>query len=222
MRREAELIERAFSELGARRLVELGCGVGRHGYLLAKRGFPVLLTDVKDWRHGAARRLPFAEYDVLKGGELRWEFEGAYAMGVFIVMEYKDIKRAFRNVADLVGRRPFLFDYNFVVHGEPKEVVVRSRGREFRAVLRREEVREVEGGYRYDYRVEVLDEEGKVIGVEDTGYPVHRKERIFEALEDAGLEVMKIIWASWNREKYMYELTEKEGDSAFILVRATS
>ncbi|MCS7107418.1 MAG: class I SAM-dependent methyltransferase [Acidilobaceae archaeon] len=223
VRREVDLIDQVFSRLGARRLLELGCGVGRHGYLLTKRGFSVLLTDTKDWRHGAAKRLPFVEYDLLKGGEVGWQFEGAYAIGVFIVMEYVDIKRAFRNVAELTGGRPFMFDYNFVVHGEPKEVFVRSRGRTYRALLKREEVKEIEGGFRYDYRVEVLDEENRVLGVEDTGYPVYKKERILEALEDAGLEVLETIWASWDREKYMYRFSEKEGDSAFFVVRrATS
>ncbi|MCX8195839.1 MAG: hypothetical protein N3F67_02000 [Acidilobaceae archaeon] len=218
VRRETKVASDVFSRMGIRRLVEFGCGVGRHGYLLSKKGFSVLLTDVKDWRYGAARSLPFQEYDVLRGGELKWDFEGGYAFGLFIVLEYKDLLKAFENLGELMGKRPLLFDYNFIVHPEPKVREVRLRGRKYIALVRREEVIPIDGGFRYNYRIEVMDESGSVVGVEDTGYPVYSKEKVFEAIRRAGLEIAEIMWASWDSEKNEYKFTRKK-DSAFIVVR---
>lgn len=208
-----------FERFNARRLVEFGCGIGRHGYLLSRLGFDVLLTDVVDWRFGVARRLPFASYDVLKGGRLG-EFEGAYAMGLLIVMDLDGIVRALPNMASNVKRDGVLvFDYNFTTYNEPREVSVRARGRTYKALMRWEDVKPIEGGVYYRYRVEVVDEGGRVVGVEDTGYPVYTKESLFKAIERAGLEIVEVIWARWNPEKYVYELARREADSAFIVLR---
>jgi hypothetical protein len=38
-------------------------------------------------------------------------------------------------------------------------------------------------------------------------------------VERAGLELVEIIWARWDPEKYMYELARGEADSAFIVLR---
>jgi hypothetical protein len=85
--------------------------------------------------------------------------------------------------------------------------------------MRWEDVKPIEGGVYYRYRVEVVDEGGRVVGVEDTGYPVYTKESLFKAIERAGLELVEVIWARWNPEKYMYELARREADSAFIVLR---
>ena len=219
VRREVEVLRGVFERFNARRLIEFGCGIGRHGYLLSKLGFDVLLTDVVDWRFGAPRRLPFATYDVLRGGRLG-EFDGAYAMGLLIILDLDGIARALSNMASNVRRNGVLvFDYNFTTYNEPREVTVRARGKTYKALMRWEDVRPIEGGVYYRYRVEVVGEDGRVVGVEDTGYPVYTKESLFKAVERAGLELVEIIWARWDPEKYMYELAREEADSAFIVLR---
>lgn len=41
VRREVWVLRDIFSKFNVRRVVEFGCGVGRHGYLLSKYGFEV-------------------------------------------------------------------------------------------------------------------------------------------------------------------------------------
>jgi len=219
VRREVEVLRRVFERFGVRRVVEFGCGVGRHGYMLSKLGFNVLLTDVSDWRFGVARRLPFALYDVLKGGILG-EFDGGYAMGLLIVLSLADIPRALENMASNVRRGGVLvFDYNFTTYNEPREVTVKVRGRVYKALLKWDSVEPIEGGVFYRYRIEVVDDRGGIVGVEDTGYPVYSKEAILNAIRKTGLEVADIIWARWDPVKYMYRPSKRESDSAFIVLR---
>ncbi len=172
-----------------------------------------------DWRFGASRKLPFTLYDVLKGGKLG-EFDGAYALGLIIVMDLDSIARALANMASNVkGGGVIVFDYNFTTYNEPREVVVRVRGRTYKALMRWEDVKPIEGGVYYRYRVEVVDENGRIVGVEDTGYPVYTKESIMNVIKRVGLEILEIKWAKWDPEKYMYRPARGEADSAFIVLR---
>ncbi|MDM7275271.1 MAG: class I SAM-dependent methyltransferase [Thermoprotei archaeon] len=217
--REVEVLERVFKKFGAKRLVEFGCGVGRHGYLMSKRGFEVLLTDAVDWRFGAARKLPFREYDVLRGGDIGF-FDGGYAMGLIIILTYRDMVKALGNIKRLIVEGgPFVFDYNFTTYNEPREVNVKVRGRNYRALLKRDTVEPVAGGVIYKYRIEVVDNEGNIVGVEDAAYPVYNKEVIMNAIRDSSWDTETIIWAKWNPTKYLYTLSKHESDSAFIVLR---
>jgi len=219
VRREVDILRGVFERYNAWRLVEFGCGIGRHGYLLSKLGFKVLLTDVVDWRFGVSRRLPFSLYDVLEGGRLG-VFDGAYALGLLILMDSGKMVRALNNMALNVRNGGVLvFDYNFTTYNEPREVTVRARGKTFKALMRWEDVKPVEGGIYYRYRVEVVDEDGRVVGVEDTGYPVYTREAVMKVIGEAGLELVDVKWVRWNPEKYVYEPAEGEADSAFIVLR---
>lgn len=217
--REVKVLESVFKRFGAKRLIELGCGIGRHGYLMHKIGFEVLLTDVSDWRIGAARKLPFREYDVLKGGDLG-VFDGGYAIGLIIIFTYQDIVKALENVKKLIAEGGiFTFDYNFTTYNEPREVNVKARGRSYRALLKKEIVEPIEGGILYKYRIEVVDDKGEIVGVEDTEYPIYNKEVIMKAIRESGWDIETIIWAKWDPIKYLYTLSKSEADSAFIVLR---
>ncbi|MFN4046043.1 MAG: class I SAM-dependent methyltransferase [Acidilobaceae archaeon] len=217
--REVKVLKRVFRESGTRRLIELGCGAGRHGYLMSKRGFDVLLTDVTDWRYGVARKLPFREYDVLKGGDLG-VFEGGYAIGLMIIFTYQDIVRALENVKKLIVEGGvFVFDYNFTTYDEPREVNAKVRGRNYRALIKKEIIEPIEGGVLYKYRMEVIDGEGKIVGIEDTEYPIYNKEVLMKAIRESGWDIETIIWAKWDPIKYLYTLSKNEADSAFIVLR---
>jgi len=56
VRREAEIIDPILRKRGARRIIEFGCGLGRHGYLLRRMGYEVVLSDIEDRRIGPARK----------------------------------------------------------------------------------------------------------------------------------------------------------------------
>lgn len=219
VRREAEILEALLKRHGAREVVEFGCGVGRHGYLLSKRGFDVLLTDVKDWRHGVARRIRFARYDVLEGGSVGL-FDAGYAMGLIILFPFEDMVRALRNIGGSIRRGGvFIFDYNFAAYQDTEQVVVRVNGRSYRAVLKKNIYRKVDGMMLYEYRVEVFDDKMRLVGVEDTSYPVYPRETVLKAVEMAGYELSEIFWASWDPVEYIYRPSEEEADSAFIVAR---
>ncbi len=217
--REVEVLEKVFKKFGAKRLIELGCGVGRQGYLMYKKGFEILLTDVADWRFGVARNLPFRKYDVLRGGDIG-VFDGGYALGLMIIFTYRDMVKALKNVKKLIVEGgPFVFDYNFTTYNEPREVNVKVRGRNYRALLKRETVEPIVGGVLYKYRIEVVDDEGNIVGVEDTAYPVYNKEVIMSAIRESGWKIETIIWAKWDPIKYLYTLSKHEADSAFIVLK---
>lgn len=219
VRKEADLLDRIFRAHGAKRLVEFGCGVGRHGYEMSKRGYEVLLTDVRDWRHGAPRRLPFMIYDVTKGAPLDGGFDGGYAMGLLVVLSDEDIRRALKNIRDALRGGIFVFDYNFVVHGEPRKREVKLAGRRYVATLVKEEIERRGEGVAYRYRIEVRDESGRLVGVEDSSYTIYDQRVLFEAIKEAGLEIVSLRWLSWDRDRYEYSLRGKRGDSVIIAVK---
>jgi len=128
--------------------------------------------------------------------------------------------RALRNMAlNIRSGGVLVVDYNFTTYNEPKEAAVKVRGKTYRAILRWEDVRPIEGGVMYRYRVDVVDEHGNVVGVEDTGYPIYDKEVLFKTLRNSGLERSEVIWVNWDPNKYMYVFTPGEPDSAFIVLR---
>lgn len=220
VRFEVDLLDRVFRRYGARRLVEYGCGVGRHGYLLNKKGYSVLLTDVRDWRYGGSRRLPFKIYDVLRGGFIDL-FDAAYAMGFIIIFKYRDIVRVLRTIGEnLRDDGVFVFDYNFGIYDEPERVVVRINGKTYSAVLRKNQYRQTNGGLLYEYRVEVIDERGNVIGIEDTSYPIYDRETISRAIDEAGFDVDLIVPLRWDPIEYRYRYAKGwEGDSALYVIK---
>ncbi|MCS7111821.1 MAG: hypothetical protein RMI45_07020 [Ignisphaera sp.] len=221
-RREARILSSIFRRYGARKLIEFGCGIGRHGYLLNQEGFSVLLTDVEDWRFGVARRLPFKKVDILNSdGGVGGDFDGGYAVNLMIIFSYSDMVRALKNISRIIGRGIFVADYNFELYSEPRDVEVRIGGRVYRALLEEERVVPVDGGVRYSYRVKVVDGINRVVGVEEASYPVYKKEVVFKAIQEAGFKILDIVWVTWNPIKYMYELSRGESDSAFmVMVRA--
>jgi len=219
VRRDVKVLSEVFTRYGAKRIIEFGCGVGRHGYMLSKLGFEVLLTDIRNWRYGVARRLPFIKFNVLKDSVVG-EFDGGYGIGLIAVFKLQDMVRALRNMAlNIRSGGVLVVDYNFTTYNEPKETAVKVRGRTYRAILRWEDVRPIEGGVMYRYRVDIVDEHGNVVGVEDTGYPIYDKEVFFKALRNSGLEISEVIWVNWDPNKYMYVFTPGEPDSAFIVLR---
>lgn len=50
-----------------KRILEVSCGDGWTGSLLALGGHQVALSDVKNWRHERCREVPFLEWDVCSG-----------------------------------------------------------------------------------------------------------------------------------------------------------
>jgi len=216
---EVSVLESVFRKHGAKRVIEFGCGVGRHGLLLAKRGFEVLLTDIVDWRVGDARNLPFKVFDCL-ASEPVGVFDAGYGLGLIIVFKLPDMVRAVKNMARNIKSGGILvFDYNFTTYNEPKVREVVIGGRKYRAVLVREELTPIESGLMYRYKLEVYDEKGNLIGVEESGYPLYSREVVFKALEESGLIIEEVIPASWIPENYVYELNPPNPDSAFIVLR---
>ncbi len=55
VRREVDIIDSILRRMGAKRVIEFGCGLGRHGYLLSRRGYEVVLSDISDQRFRVAR-----------------------------------------------------------------------------------------------------------------------------------------------------------------------
>ncbi|MEM2389994.1 MAG: hypothetical protein QW215_07125 [Ignisphaera sp.] len=219
VRREVEILRDVFRKYGARRLIEFGCGLGRHGYLMAREGFDVLLTDVEDWRFGVAKKLPFAKLDILNNSsEVNGVFDGGYAVNFLIIFSYNDMVKALKNIGKVIGRGIFVADYNFELYNEPREVEVHIGGRIYRAVLESENVTHIDGGVLYGYRIKVVDGMDSVVGVEEASYPVYKKEVVLRAIQEAGFKVLDIIWATWDPVKYMYRLARRESDSAFIVM----
>lgn len=216
---ETRILSTIFRRYGARKLIEFGCGVGRHGYLLSREGFSVLLTDVVDWRFGVARKLPFTRIDLLDSDcVVGSDFDGGYAVNLLIVFSYSDLVKALKNIGRILGRGIFVADYNFKLYSEPREVEVRIGGRVYRAVLEEERIAPIDGGLHYSYRIKVFDGVNRVVGVEEASYPVYRKDVVFRAIQEAGFKILDTVWVSWNPIKYMYELSRDESDSAFMVM----
>ena len=217
VRREVDIIESIFRKYGVRRVVEFGCGLGRHGYLLSKRGFEVLLTDVEDQRFGAAKKLPFKRYNLLEGGSIG-VFDGGYAVGVITLFSYDDIVRILRNIGDVIGNGIFVFDYNFTSYTDPERVEVKINGKRYTAILEDSIYKPINGGLIYKYRVRVVNEKGNTVGIEEASYPIYSREKIFGAIEEAGYRVKDTVWVSWDPLEYIYRVESERPDSAFIAV----
>ncbi|MEM0044412.1 MAG: hypothetical protein QXJ51_06050 [Sulfolobales archaeon] len=218
VRVEVSIISRLLKKNNARKVIEFGCGVGRHGYLLSKEGFEILLTDVRDWRIGMARKLPFKYYDILRGGFIDL-FEGGYSMATMILFDREKMIKALRNIwENLRIGGVFIFDYNFSTYEEPEKVDVRFDGEIYSALLRKSIYRKIDGGFFYEYRVEVVNSRGELVGVEDASYPIYGKEEIFRILDKTDFEIDEVVWASWDPRKYMYKIlsSEDDADSMFI------
>jgi len=215
--REVRIIEGIFRKHGVRRIVEFGCGLGRHGYLLSKRGFDVLLTDIEDRRFGVAKKLPFKRYNLLEGGSIG-VFEGGYAVGVITLFRYEDIVRILRNIKSVIGSGIFVFDYNFTPYIDPEKVEVRINGKKYIAILEENKYTQINGGLIYEYRVRVVDENGSTVGVEEASYTIYNKEEILRAIEEDGYMVKEIAWVSWDPLEYIYKPSDEESDSAFIAI----
>ncbi|MEM1619026.1 MAG: hypothetical protein QXE77_05705 [Desulfurococcaceae archaeon] len=221
VKREVELLKEIFSKFNAKNLVEFGCGLGRHGYLLSKMGFNVVLTDAVDWRYGVARKLPFVKLDVLDDNStLEGVFDGGYAVNFLTIFKYKDMVKALKNIGRIIGKGVFVADYNFTLYKEPRVVYVKVGGETYKAVLEKEKRTPIEdGGMLYSYRVKVLDKHGNVVGVEEDSYPVYGKDVVFRAIKEAGFRIADLVWVTWDPVKYVYKFTGKrESDSAFIVM----
>lgn len=218
---EAELLQEIFSRHGAKKLVEFGCGLGRHGYSLWKRGFDVLLTDVRDWRYGVAKKLPFKIYDVLSGGFLG-EFDGGYAINFMILLEPSDMLRALINIKKNLRRDGvFVFDYNFKAYEEPAELVISHRGERYRVLLRDNRYIDLGDHWVYRYRIEVLNG-NKLIGFEEASYPIYPREVVEDVISRAGFEISERIYLEWDPVKYMYRYgSSKDLDSILYVLKSS-
>jgi len=219
VKKEVKVLANVFQKYRVKKLIEFGCGLGRHGYLLSKMGFDVLLTDVKDWRFGMAKKLPFLKLDLLNDNSISGGFDGAYAINFLIIFKYEDMVNILKKIGNIIGNGVFIADYNFTVYDEPDEMIVNANGRTYRAILEEYHVKSIDKGVFYEYRIKVIDDQGRISGIEEASYPVYSKEVVFNAIERAGFEISEIIWAKWNPNKYLYEFTEKEADSAFMVLR---
>lgn len=220
VKREAEILSKIFQRYGAKKLIEFGCGLGRHGYLLTKMGFRVLLTDVKDWRLGNAKSLPFVTLDILDDNNSinNESFDGGYGVNFLTIFDYNNMIKALKNIGKIIGNGVFVADYNFVVYNEPREVLIRLGKRIYRAILDEEKIEPINGGLLYRYRVKVLDSDGRIVGLEESSYPVYRRDVVFKAIDEAGFKILDVVWVSWDPMKYMYRLVNGESDSAFIVM----
>lgn len=219
VRREVDLLARIFREHGAAELIEFGCGLGRHGYLMGRMGFKVLLTDARDWRYGVARRLPFMKLDVLDDGvRIRKRFDGGYGVNFLTIFGYGDMVKALKNIRNIAGGGIVVLDYNFAVYNEPREMRTRMGGVEYKAILERECVKPTDGGVIYEYRVKVVDAQGRVVGTEKSSYPVYSKDVVLRAIREAGFKVVDMVWVTWDPVEYMYKPASSESDSAFMVL----
>lgn len=220
VRREVDILSRVFRKYRVRRLIEFGCGPGRHGYLLSRNGFQVLLTDIEDWRYGFARKLPFRELDILGDNvEDIGEFDGGYAVNFLVLFGYNDMVKALKNIGKILEKGIFIADYNFKLYGEPREIITGIYGKVYKAILEEEEVKPVENGLLYRYVVKVFDDENRVIGVESGSYFAYTEETVLRAISEAGFRVVDVVWVSWDPVRYLYEPRSSRSDSAFIVMK---
>ncbi len=221
VRREVDIIDSILRRVGAKRVIEFGCGLGRHGYLLSRRGYEVVLSDISDQRFGVAKKLPFVRYDLLTGGSIG-SFDAGYALGVITLFEYGDIVRILRNIGNNIARGGILiFDYNFALYRDPEKVEIRVNGKRYTAILEKSVYKPLDGGIVYEYVVRVIDENRRVVGVEEASYPIYPRDKIFRAIEEAGYTIHEIMWVSWDPIEYIYKPVDKDADSAFIAIKKT-
>jgi len=218
VKREVKLLDKLFKKYSVESVIEYGCGIGRHGYLLSKLGYDVLLTDIHDWRYGRSRRLKFRIYDVLKNGSIG-EFDAGFAIGLVIIFDKDKIPLVLKNMLSNIKKGGILvFDYNFTTLNEPPVRTCRVNGRKYTAILKYEHSEVINGGWRYRYRIEVYDENNNLVGVEDTGYPVLSFETFMDLINKNGFKIVDIIKAHWNPDRYVYEFNSDNFDSAFIVI----
>ncbi len=108
---EVKAMAHILRETGASRVLDLGCGVGRHSAFLASLGFSVFALD------GSGSGITFARASTEASGH-----EVQFAVGLMTELPFKD------NSFD------YLLAWNVIYHGN-REVVRRSMG-EIRRVLR--------------------------------------------------------------------------------------
>lgn len=217
---EVEILTRIFREKHARNLIEFGCGLGRHGYLLNKMGFNVLLTDAVDWRYGVTRKLPFTKLDVLDTNvSINSSFDAGYGLSFLTIFNYRNIIKVLENLGRIVNNGILVFDYNFAIYREPCLRRVEIGGKKYYAVLVDERVESNENSLLYRYALKIVGEDGRVIGLERGEYPVYDKKTLFRAISEAGFEVIDIVWVSWDPVEYMYSYVNSESDSAFIVLK---
>jgi SAM-dependent methyltransferase len=215
---ETEILVRVFRRHNVKKVVEYGCGVGRHGLLLYKKGFDVLLTDIRDWRVNEAKNLPFKLYNVLEGGFIDY-FDAGYAFGLIIIFRLNDIIKVLRNIRENLREKGlFIFDYNYGIYDEPEKIDVRIDGRVYHVYLRKSLYKEYNGSLVYEYRVEVENDRGEIIGVEDTSYPIYSEDKILYAINEAGFEIDEMIYLRWDPFKYSYEYADAYNRDSIIYV----
>lgn len=215
---EAKLLTEIFNRYGAKKVIEFGCGVGRHGYLLWKKGFDVLLTDVVDWRYGVAKKLPFKEYDVLRGGFVG-VFDAGFAINMIILFEPEKIIKVLSNIKANIRRGGiFVFDYNYRLYEEPSDFLVKYRKKIFRVVLKKNLYEKKNNHVVYSYRTEIFDGDSRLIGFEEASYPIYSREDIERSIEKAGYRILETIDLVWDPIKYMYrENSSGELDSILYI-----
>ncbi|MGC9010159.1 MAG: class I SAM-dependent methyltransferase [Sulfolobales archaeon] len=201
---EVNLLAKIFNKYGARKIVEFGCGIGRHGYALWKKGFDVLLTDVFDWRYGVARKLPFKEYDLLRGGHIG-VFDAGYSMNVIILFDPVKIIKVLNNVKENIKRGGiFVFDYNYKLYEEPTDFLIKHGRRVYRVILRKNIYEKKNDHVVYSYRTEIFNGDSRLVGFEEASYPIYSREDIEKSIVKAGYRIIETIDLVWDPIKYMY------------------
>lgn len=220
VKREVEILSSIFTKYSVKKIVEFGCGLGRHGYLLSRMGFEVLLTDAIDWRYGVARKLPFSKLDVLEdNNSINNVFDAGYGVNLLTIFNYNDIVKVLENMGKLVGKGLLVFDYNFKLYSEPRVKIIRLNNRVFRVVLEEERVESNENASIYNYRIKVFNQSGRVIGFEEGSYIVYDKTTLIRAVEEAGYRLVDIVWTKWDPVHYLYHVVNNESDSAFLVLK---
>lgn len=220
VRREVGILLEIFRKYNVRRVIEFGCGIGRHGYLLRKMGFNVLLTDVVDWRYGVSKKLPFIQLDVLNNDvNVTDNFDAGYGLNFLTLFDDKDMITVLWNLSRIVENGILVFDYNFTVYREPvvREVVV--NGEKYYAVLMKQNVRKINDGVVYRYLLKIFDRSGNIVGIERGEYPIYNRDKFFEIINNTGLKIIDIVWVSWDPVEYVYKPSSSDSDSVFVVLK---
>ena len=113
-----KMVERFFKKHNVKRVLDLGCGAGRHTYLLAKAGFEVYGLDISDKalrinksilkKMGLKAKL--IKWDILD--DLPYEnefFDAVFASRVMYQFKKAQIKKIIEEVARVLKRKGYLF-----------------------------------------------------------------------------------------------------------------
>ncbi len=205
---ELDLIVRALALPPGGRLLDVGCGYGRHAVPLAQRGYEVTGIDLSRTSLRVARasaresgvRVRFLRRDMRRMG-LVDRFQGAICMGAFGALESDDddlqalgtVRRALRP-----GGR-FLLDHKNrewqVRHFQPTGRTELPDGAvsEWRAEI------DLAGGYRWDYEVLTeADGSSREYAVRERLYTLTE---LMKMLASAGLTVRE-VWGDYNDGQY--------------------